>query len=176
MSTETGAVVIRRGAVADADALSAFARAVFAATFAAQNDPADLALFLDTTFTPALQRAELETPARHYWLLDVHGALAGYALLHDGAREAGVEGEHPVELQRFYLDQRWHGRGLAAVLMAHAVEAARALGGDALWLGVWEENPRAIRFYEKQGFTAVGSHVFMVGHDAQTDRIMRRPL
>lgn len=170
------ALVIRRGRVEDAERLSAFARRLFVETFAAQNNPDDLALFLDTTFTPSLQRAELVAPHRSYWLLEVGGVLAGYVLLNDGATEEGVVAAHPVELQRFYVDAPWHGRGLAQALMAHAVEEARALGGDVLWLGVWEENPRAIRFYEKQGFVRVGAHVFMVGNDAQTDAIMARPL
>jgi ribosomal protein S18 acetylase RimI-like enzyme len=169
-------LVIRRATVHDAEVLSAFARRQFVETFAAQNDPDDLALFLDTTFTPALQRAELLEPHRSYWLLEVDGALAGYVLLNDGAHEDGVVAAHPVELQRFYIDRAWHGRGMAARLMAHAVDTARALGGDVLWLGVWEENPRAIRFYEKQGFVRVGAHVFMVGTDAQTDAIMARTL
>jgi GNAT superfamily N-acetyltransferase len=167
---------IRRGAVSDADVLSAFARRQFVEAFAAQNNPDDLAIFLDSTFTPAKQRAELADAARQYWLMEVAGTLAGYALLHDGSGEAAVDATHPVELQRFYVDRAWHGRGVAATLMAHAVEQARRLGGDVLWLGAWEENPRAIRFYEKQGFVPCGAHVFMVGTDAQRDVIMARPL
>lgn len=170
------AVTIRRATIDDAERLSAFARRLFVETFAAQNNPDDLALFLDTAFTPALQRAELAEPHRTYWLLEVDGTLAGYVLLNDDAREEGVVGKHPVELQRFYVDGAWHGRGLAQTQMAHAVREARALGGDVLWLGVWEENPRAIRFYEKEGFARVGAHVFMVGNDAQTDAIMAKPL
>ena len=167
---------IRRATVHDAEPLSAFARRLFIETFAAQNNPDDLALFLDTAFTPALQRAELEDAHRQYWLLEMDGVLAGYVLLNDRATEEGVGGAHPVELQRFYIDFPWHGRGLAPVQMAHAVAQARALGGDVLWLGVWEKNPRAIRFYEKQGFSVCGSHIFMVGNDPQRDLIMRTPL
>lgn len=175
MTTDTS-LVIRRGVEADAELLSAFARAQFVITFAAQNNPDDLAMFLDTAYTPALQRAELLEPHRQYWLLEMDGVLAGYVLLNDHAPKAEVAAEHPVELQRFYIDHAWHGRGLAQTLMSHAVEQARAFGGDALWLGVWEENPKAIRFYEKQGFVDVGSHVFVVGTDPQRDRIMRRAL
>jgi GNAT superfamily N-acetyltransferase len=168
--------VIRRAHESDAERLSAFARAQFVITFGAQNHPDDLALFLDQAFTPALQRAEIAAMDRQVWLLEMGGALAGYALLNDDAHEASVTARHPVELQRFYIDGAWHGRGLAAVLMAHALSEARALGGDVLWLGVWEQNPRAIRFYEKQGFTAVGSHLFLVGTDPQTDLILAQPL
>ena len=74
-----------------------------------------------------------------------------------------------VELQRFYLNRSAQGKGLAAPLMHAAREAARALGGVDLWLGVWERNPRAIAFYVKSGYVQVGSHVFTVGGDHQTD-------
>jgi GNAT superfamily N-acetyltransferase len=81
-----------------------------------------------------------------------------------------------VELERFYVDQRWHGRGIAAQLMDAVLRVARGLDGDALWLGVWERNAKAIRFYEKQGFECVGAQTFRLGSDVQHDDVMRRPL
>jgi ribosomal protein S18 acetylase RimI-like enzyme len=60
--------------------------------------------------------------------------------------------------------------------MRACVEQARAWHCDVLWLGVWEHNPRAIAFYEKQGFRKVGRHTFMVGSDVQYDDVMARPL
>ena len=47
---------------------------------------------------------------------------------------------------------------------------------DVMWLGVWEYNPRAIRFYEKHGFVEVGSHVFQLGKDPQIDLLMQKKL
>jgi ribosomal protein S18 acetylase RimI-like enzyme len=60
--------------------------------------------------------------------------------------------------------------------MAAAIEAAEAAGARTLWLGVWERNPRAIAFYRKAGFVDVGSQLFVVGTDPQTDRLMERSL
>jgi GNAT superfamily N-acetyltransferase len=73
-------------------------------------------------------------------------------------------------------DQSWHGRGVAQALMQRVELEASRRGGRTLWLGVWEHNARAKAFYRKNGFVDVGSHVFMVGTDAQTDRIWVRPL
>ena len=61
-------------------------------------------------------------------------------------------------------------------LMAAVREVALEWGGDALWLGVWERNPKAIRFYEKQGFERVGAQTFTLGADVQRDAVMRVPL
>jgi ribosomal protein S18 acetylase RimI-like enzyme len=87
-----------------------------------------------------------------------------------------VTGPHPIELWRFYLDAKWHGRGLAQELMTRVLESATELGAETLWLGVWERNPRAIAFYTKVGYIDVGAHTFVVGNDAQTDRILTRAI
>jgi ribosomal protein S18 acetylase RimI-like enzyme len=42
-----------------------------------------------------------------------------------------------------------------------------------VWLGVWEENKKAIQFYTKNGFVAFDQHIFKLGDDEQTDIMMR---
>ncbi len=44
----------------------------------------------------------------------------------------------------------------------------------SIWLGVWEENPKAIRFYEKNGFVPFSRHIFKMGDEEQTDIMMRK--
>jgi ribosomal protein S18 acetylase RimI-like enzyme len=93
-----------------------------------------------------------------------------------GTPPAAVGGPAPLELKRLYVARAWHGRGVAQALMNAALDAARARSAGTLWLGVWERNPRAVRFYEKYGFARVGEHTFVLGADAQTDWILARPL
>ena len=95
-------------------------------------------------------------------------------MLRADAPDPAVTGEAPIELWRFYVDHAMHGLGVAGQLMAACIETARARDAATLWLGVWERNPRAIRFYEKWGFIDVGSHLFQMGTDPQTDRVMSR--
>ena len=90
--------------------------------------------------------------------------------------EPGINAEKPVELSRLYAHQKRIGQGVGQMLMDACVERARAENCDVMWLGVWEYNPRAQRFYEKNGFRIVGSHVFQLGEDAQTDLLMQREL
>ncbi len=92
----------------------------------------------------------------------------GFLQLRLGRREPGVPGGRPVELQRIYLLRAAQGSGRGAALMAEAVEMARAWGADVLWLGVWENNHKALAFYARHGFREVGEHLFQVG--SQTDR------
>jgi GNAT superfamily N-acetyltransferase len=87
-----------------------------------------------------------------------------------------VTGESPLELWRFYVDQPYQGLGVAQALMGRVLLEAEQRGARTLWLGVWERNERAKAYYLKNDFFDVGSHVFMVCADAQTDRIMVRDL
>lgn len=170
-------VTIRRAGPGDAAALAELAARVFGATFAASNDPDDLAEYLAGTFGAERQRAEIAAPGAST-LLAFAGAdgPVGFAQLRDGPPPDCVATPGPVEIWRFYVDHAWHGRGLAGRLMRAALDDVAARGGGSAWLGVWEHNERAIAFYRKWGFADVGSHEFRLGSDVQTDRIMARAL
>jgi GNAT superfamily N-acetyltransferase len=169
-------VHFRRATPADAVALSAFARRVFDETFGPHNDPRDIAVYAERAFTPSAQGAELADVSRVCVVGESGEAIVAYALLHDGAAPPGVAGPRPLEIERFYVDSRWHGAGVAGAMMDVVIDMARSLGCETLWLGVWERNPRAIRFYARRGFLDVGSHGFQLGTDLQTDRVMLRDL
>jgi GNAT superfamily N-acetyltransferase len=145
--------LIRRATIGDASLLARVGAELFTAAFAAQNDPNDLKAYLAMAFSPSKQHAELVDPDRTTWIAESpDGAPAGYAMLKRGVRCAAVAANHPAEVQRFYVAAPFQGRGLAQELMSACVEQANEWGCDALWLGVWELNPRAVAFYEKCGF------------------------
>lgn len=159
--------MIRRAVPTDAAALAEFAARAFVDAFAAANRPEDMQTFVTATYGESQQRREIENPDGVTLLFEVEGVLHGFAQLRRTSSEHGE-----VEIARFYVDRTRHGAGTAQALMNAAVDTARDLGAVTLWLGVWERNPRAIRFYEKCGFRDVGSHPFLLGTDLQTDRIM----
>ena len=169
-------IMIRAGVATDATALAELAARTFRETFAADNRPEDIALHTAHAYGTSQQERELADPDIATLLVEVDGQLAGYAQLRSSVPPACVTGEEPIELWRFYIAQSWQGRGVAHALMRKVERDAYRRGGRTLWLGVWERNERAKAFYHKNGFMDVGSHVFMVGTDAQTDRILVRPL
>jgi ribosomal protein S18 acetylase RimI-like enzyme len=91
-------------------------------------------------------------------------------------REPGVPGQRPVELQRIYVLRAAQGGGRGAALMAEAVAMARAWGADTLWLGVWENNHKALAFYARTGFREVGEHLFRIGDQVDRDLILAMDL
>jgi ribosomal protein S18 acetylase RimI-like enzyme len=167
---------IRRATVADAAALAEFGARTFFETFAVDNTAEDMRLHLESAWNPALQRAEILDPEVDTLLACAGEVIAGFAQLHAGHAPAGIATVRPVEVLRFYVDKPWQGLGLARQLMEAVESHARARGARELWLGVWERNPRAQAFYRKHGFRKVGTQIFVVGKDPQTDHVMLREL
>ena len=168
--------IFRRATLTDAHRLAVFAERAFIETFSAHNTPADMAAYCAHAFGDDIEARQLADPARVCVLSEIDGAVAAYAYVVVGSTSVDVVGEAPAEIQRFYVDHPWHGRGLAQQLMGRCVAEAIARGSRTLWLGVWERNARAIRFYDRCGFRAVGSQRFMLGADAQNDLVMSRSL
>ena len=163
---------IRRARSGDAAALAELAERTFRDTFTVGNDPADMTLHCAASFGPEVQAREIVDPDWVTIVADDHGLLRGFAQLRPGSPKDCVAAERPSELYRRYGEGRWHGRGIAQQLRGGVMRSAARAGSDRLWLGVWEQNLRALAFYRKYGFEVVGDHVFQFGTDAQTDLIM----
>jgi diamine N-acetyltransferase len=158
---------------ADAAVLSEIGARTFYDTFAPDNDPADMRKHLQSTFSAEIQRAEILDPALDTLLVrDADGATIAFAQLRGSDTADGVPATGSIELWRFYVDKQWQGRGVAHELMLGVKARARRRGANTLWLGVWQRNMRALAFYSKHGFQKVGSKVFLVGDDPQTDNVM----
>jgi ribosomal protein S18 acetylase RimI-like enzyme len=163
--------------VADALALAELAERTFRHTFAPDNSPADMDAYCAGAFGEARQRAEIEDPTTITLLAEGDdGRIVGYAQFGAGGEPECVAARPAWELRRLYVEPDLKGSGLASQLMAEVFEGAGRAGAAAVWLGVWERNPRAIRFYERNGFAAVGDHIFQLGSDPQRDLIMVRRL
>ena len=167
---------IRTADASDATALSALAERTFRDAFASANEPGDVDLHCAQSYAPAIQAAEIADPLRSTVVVEHEGALVAYVQVCRRPAPAGDAETPAVQIGRFYVLQAWHGSGVAQALMDDAVARARRMGASILWLGVWEHNPRAIRFYAKHGFTTVGEQPFVLGTDPQRDLVMVRRL
>jgi diamine N-acetyltransferase len=167
-------LTIRRATANDAGLLADLGARTFFDAFAAENSPDDMAAYLAAAFNAAQLTVEVADSAALFLLAEIAGGAVGYAKLSAGAPVAGIEGAKPIELVRLYVVQAWLGRGVGAALMRACLDAARQAGHDTLWLGVWERNGRAQAFYRTWAFRVIGTQVFHLGSDAQTDILMAR--
>lgn len=177
--TVSSSFLVRRAVMADADLLADVGARTFRDAYAVNNDPELLERHIAQAFTPQRLAGELADP-RSTFLLGYDTAWSrdrpvGYVRLVNGPANACVAGRRPLELARIYVERSLMGAGYGAALLRAALDTARRGGFETVWLGVWERNDRARRFYERWGFRAVGSQNFAFGGELQTDIVMERP-
>lgn len=167
---------IRRGKPEDAGLLAELGARTFSETFAVDNTPEDMAAYLASSFSREQQSAELADPHCLFQIAETGGVPVGYAMLRSGSALDSVTGDEPIELVRLYVSRASLGSGVGAGLMQACIAEAKQRGYKTLWLGVWEHNHRAQAFYRKWNFHDVGTHVFHLGEDLQTDILMQRSI
>jgi ribosomal protein S18 acetylase RimI-like enzyme len=165
---------IRRGGLADAEALVAIGRATFAETFAHLYPPEDLAAFLADAHSLERALADLADPAKAVWLVESGVEVVGYGL-------AGpCHLPHPEvtpacgELERIYMARTHQGGGAGGRLLAESLAWLEKDGPRRLWIGVWSQNFGAQRLYARHGFEKVGTYEFVVGQTRDHEFILRR--
>ena len=160
----------------DAEALAKLGGQTFRETFAAVNTEEDMRRYVENNFSARALAAELKNPLSRFFIAESGGAAVAYMKMNFGAAQTERVSENAAEVQRLYVAAACKGRGIGTRLLSLAGSCAKEAGASVLWLGVWENNFAARKFYEKLGFSRVGAHTFVLGGDAQTDLIMQKNL
>lgn len=100
--------------------------------------------------------------------------ILGYLKVNWGSAQTESQNPNGLEIERIYVSQTYHGMGVGSQLFQTALDVAKQQQTDCVWLGVWEKNEPALRFYKKHGFTTFDRHTFLMGTDEQTDFMMKR--
>ena len=160
----------------DIDQLIAIAKETYFDTFEAMNNPEDMDAYLTSAFDHQKIAAELSNPDSTFLFLFVNDRLAGYLKTNVGQAQTDLRENDGLEIERIYLKRSFQRQGLGKALIHKGLEIARKLNKAYVWLGVWEHNTAAIAFYYRMGFALIGTHVFIMGSDRQTDYIMRKEI
>lgn len=163
---------IKRATVEHLSDLQSICRITFEETYSWYNTAENMAYYLNHHFSIDTLRAEIESVASHYYLLCLNRDAIGYMKLNFGYNHSGVKDATSVEIERIYVLKQHHGKGLGQMLCNEAIKISKGLKLSYIWLGVWEKNPRAMAFYRKNSFKAVGTHIFKLGSDEQLDHLM----
>lgn len=151
-------------------------RTTFLETFGARNSVENMAQYLEEGFAREKIKAELENKNSLFYGVKKDGQLIAYLKLNFGPAQTELQDPVSLEIERIYVLQAFHGTGVGQLLYDKAIEVALEHKLEYIWLGVWEENKRAIRFYKKNGFVAFDQHIFRVGEEEQTDLMMKKVL
>lgn len=171
-------VEIRFADSSDASTLARIGAASFFDAFAddERNKPEDMRAYMNENFTAGALENDLVKPDVFYLIAEIENRAVGYAKLQIDSAEECVEAERPIELCRLYALDQFVGKGVGKALMLKSLEFAAEKKRDVFWLGVWEFNFRAQKFYRKFGFEKCGEHVFLLGEDPQIDWVLQKRL
>ena len=165
-------VEVKRATVQDADRLADLAARLFEWTYRGQDDPQDLATYIQEKFSPAAMAQTLADPNAVIFIAEVQNGLCGYAHMQLESAAPEVSAAHPAELVRLYVDPSMFGQGLGAELLEVVLATAVTEGADVLWLIVFHRNSRAKAFYTKHGFQSVGRREFRLGSATTLDDVI----
>jgi len=169
-------LIIRTADEDDAALIADLSRRTFYETFAAQNTKADMEKFMEEQFSCELLMEQVSEPGNTFLIAFVDDQPAGYARLKESENPAVLGKVNSLEISRIYVLNTAIGTGIGKALMEECIRVAIQRNKEVIWLGVWELNTRAISFYKKFGFIQFGTHLFMLGDDAQTDWLMKKEL
>ena len=164
---------IRKINIDDLETLRNLSIQTFKETFEEVNTEENMQKYLNENLNEEKLKSELENQNSEFYFAENNGEILGYLKLNfKDAQTEKVEENH-FEIERIYVLKAFLGQKIGQILFDKAIEIGREKNLEYVWLGVWEENKRAIRFYEKNGFEIFGKHDFVLGEDVQTDLLMK---
>ena len=169
-------ISIKKVSLSDLEQLQQISRTTFEETFASSNSEDNMNQYLNEGFANEKLISELSNPSSEFYFAKLQEEIIGYLKINFGDAQTELQNQHSMEIERIYVLSAFHGKKVGQLLYDFAVQLAKEHLVEYIWLGVWEENHRAIGFYKKNGFVEFDKHVFMLGDDAQTDIMMRKQL
>jgi ribosomal protein S18 acetylase RimI-like enzyme len=145
----------------------------FSETFSASNTAENMAEYLKKELSIEKLTEELKNNLSQFYFAVYEGRVIGYLKLNFGASQTEIKDSKALEIERIYVLHEFHGKKIGQLLYEKAIEIAHQMEVNYVWLGVWEENQRAIKFYKKNGFVEFDKHLFILGDDEQTDIMMK---
>jgi ribosomal protein S18 acetylase RimI-like enzyme len=167
-------IIVSEASITDLESIKQIGRETFFETFAESNTEADMTKYLDENFNDDKLTAELKNSDSYFFISWEGKSPIGYMKLNVGQAQTEIRDEVSIEIERIYVKQAYHGKKVGQILYEKALEITHQMKKEYIWLGVWEENPKAIRFYEKNGFIAFDKHIFKMGEDEQIDIMMKK--
>jgi ribosomal protein S18 acetylase RimI-like enzyme len=167
-------ITIRELTRRDIPQLQELAVRIYRDTFTHQHTASNMEAFLRKDYSTESFEHEFAEPGSKYYFACDGNTPAGYLRLRYNNEAEGHLGKNTMELHRLYIDVSYQGRNIGNQFMEFAIDQARQQKVDWLWLGVWEHNPKAQRFYQRWGFERFAEHIFQMGDEAQTDWLLKK--
>lgn len=155
------------------DLLQEIGRKTFYETFSESNSQENMKSYLEISFSNKRLQQELHDDNAEFYFAKIKDNVIGYLKLNFGQSQTELKDDKSVEIERIYVLKEFHGKKVGQILYQKAIEIAKEKNANYVWLGVWEENHRAINFYKKNNFVEFDKHIFKLGDDEQIDIMMK---
>lgn len=169
-------IVLKKAVSADLQTLQQIGKETFYETFSKHNSEAEMQKYLAESFASEKILKELNTPESQFFIAWEDESPVGYLKVNSGKAQTELQDRTAIEIERIYVKSSHQGKKVGQLLFDKALEIARQQNKKYIWLGVWEENKKAVNFYTKNGFTEFDKHIFRLGNDEQTDLMMKKVL
>jgi len=169
-------ITIRLVRPSETEELLSLSRRTFYDAFEHLNNKDDFEAYTSLAFTYDKLLSELENPHSQFYFALINDEKVGYIKLNYSSAQTELQDENAIEVERIYILASQQRKKIGNQLLDFTINKAKDEGKHFIWLGVWEHNQAAQRFYERNGFKPFGSHKFWVGKDEQTDILMRKEL
>lgn len=169
-------MIVQKVTLNDIDQLQKIGILTFSETFSGYNSQENMEKYLAENFSLEKLTAELSNKDSEFYFAALDNNVIGYLKLNFGASQTELKDSKALEIERIYVAKEYHGQNIGQILYQKAIETATLKDVEYVWLGVWEENFRALNFYKKNGFVEFDKHIFILGGDEQTDLMMKLKL
>ena len=142
-------VTVKQIGLEEIDQLQKIGKRTFIETFASENTEENMNEYLRNGFSLAKLKRELSKKESQFYFAEIRNEIIGYLKINTGQTQTEIKDNDSLEIERIYVLKEFHGKGVGQIIFNKALEIAKLKRVKYIWLGVWEENPRAIRFYEK---------------------------
>ena len=148
----------------------------FSETFSALNTEKNMREYLEKNLSVEQLKKEIQRTGSFFYLAEIQKQTIGYLKLNFGEAQTEFKDQNFCELERIYVLKEFQGKYIGKRILEIAIVKAKQAKTENLWLGVWEENHKAIEFYQRNGFEIFDKHIFKLGEDNQTDLLMKLKL
>ncbi len=155
------------------DSLVKISRETFINAFEKENDPVDFKNYMDSAFSRDNIKAQLLNANSTFYFSYYNNVHVGYFKLNVKDAQNEQFEKPSMELERIYVLENFQGKQIGKQILLKIIKIAQEKKVSFLWLGVWQKNTAAIRFYERYGFKKFGEHPYYLGNDKQTDLLLK---
>lgn len=165
--------LIKECSLGDIEKIKYISEKTFYETFSNENTKEDMENYSKENFSYGQVESQIKNNGSRFYIVQNNEEVVAYMKINFDKAQTEIGHDNTLEVQRIYVLQEYKSKSIGKMLMKKAIEIGKNNNLNYIWLGVWEQNINAIKFYEKQGFEKFDTHIFKLGEDEQTDNLMK---